>query len=136
MEVNKEPETVCRDLDGNAFLARSAGYKVLLAGPQPFAYCDAPALKQCQSSAVVSVFEPIASKQVELQDQELVPAELEQVPAHVLREGLHKMLSCHNQMHSRTKRCIDAYIEEQPAWALREKFVSTDVLNAALSECR
>jgi hypothetical protein len=71
-----EVRSVCGDLDGNAFLATRAGYKVRLSTHQPFAYCDEPARNFCQSSAVVSIFEPGRVNSESFDKDQGVPATL------------------------------------------------------------
>merc|ERR1712014_12818 len=116
--------SVCGDLDGNAFLATKAGYKVRFSTHQPFAYCDEPSRQYCQSSAVVSIFEPDNVAAGSYDEGQIIPAS-------ILRDDLYRMMSCHSQMHSRTQRCMEAYIEERSDQDLRQQFVLTQVLNSA-----
>jgi hypothetical protein len=121
-------QTVCSDLDGNAYLASKIGYKVRLASHQPFAYCDDPGLKHCQSSAVVSVFEPGDAVTESPEGDESVPAE-------VIRDDLYRMMRCHSNLHSRTRMCMESLIQQQSAEQLRQRFVMTHLLNTVLNSC-
>jgi hypothetical protein len=122
-----EANTVCSDLNGNTFLAERAGYRAVLAIQQPFAYCDSPGLEQCQSSAVVSVFEPSHTEASHHSGK---------VPADLVREDLHKMMACHERMHTRTQHCMADFIQEQPDEFLQKAVLMTEVLNSALSHCQ
>merc|ERR1719401_738330 len=126
--ATSEVTSVCGDLDGNAFLATRAGYKVRLSTHQPFAYCDEPSLRYCQSSAVVSIFEPDSVAAGSYNEDPIIPD-------NVLRDDLYKMMRCHSQMHSRTRRCMEGYIQDRSGEELRQNFVLTQILNSALNDC-
>lgn len=121
-------DTLCNDLDGNAFVTRSAGYGVRLLTRQPFSYCDSPESQQCQSSAVVSVFEPAEG---DFGSDNVAPASL-------LRDGLLKMLYCNDAVHHHTVNCMKVTIKDQPDAHLREMLTNAtapSVLNAILKSC-
>mmetsp|Transcript_12363 Transcript_12363/g.23145 ORF Transcript_12363/g.23145 Transcript_12363/m.23145 type:complete len:469 (+) Transcript_12363:128-1534(+) len=120
-------DSLCNDLSGNAFVAGRAGYGVRLEARQPFSYCDSPATLQCQSSAVLSLFEPGDGHHLG-----------DAVPAKFLRDGLLRMLNCNYGVRHHTLNCMTVIIKDQTDAQLQTLLANSTVpsfLNAVLKEC-